>query len=362
MSWQDRDYGNTTDGGRGRFRSALLRVFGDGENPFSWAVTLYRAWGIRVRLHIFFIIYVVVKLIASFSPATIGWPYMLAMLASLWVLVLLHEYGHCLAARRVGGEADEIILWPLGGLAMVRPPHDWRSHLITVLAGPGVNLALWPLLGLAVLAATAEPGFVVFSPFALGTTFSQVAVGHGWWVLALWWLYTVNAVLFLFNMLVPMYPMDAGRVVHSLIWRRSGEEQATRIATTVGLVAAGVLAVIGIVGNETLFLALAVFGGLTCYFEKRQSLFRQTAGDGIPGYDFSRGYAGMPGDESPPGPSKRDLKRLERERAEQEELDRLLAKIAEEGMQSLTRKERKWLDRTSAKRRAEGGGVSGPRP
>jgi len=354
MSWQDRQYESTGQGGG--VRAWLRRVFGDGENPFRWAVPLYRVWGISVKLHVFFIVYLLLEMIRSIAQSQAGWKFTAIWLGCLFGLVLVHEYGHCFACRRVRGEADEIILWPLGGLAMCRPPHTWQAHLVTVLGGPGVNLVLWPVLGIAVLLAAGEWAwhYLLFNPFDFGAAFNLVLTHGGrvsWPLVVLWLLYAINAILFLFNMLVPMYPMDAGRVLHALIWRKSGEYEATKIATTVGLVAAGVLAVLGIVGNETLFLALAVFGGLTCYSERRQNEFMRSAGSEIPGYDFSRGYAGMPDVEDRKGPSKREQKRQERERAEQEELDRLLGKIAENGMQSLSRRERKWLDRMSAKKR-----------
>ena len=41
---------------------------------------------------------------------------------SLFVIVLLHEFGHAIACRQVGGIANEIVLWPLGGIAFVQPP------------------------------------------------------------------------------------------------------------------------------------------------------------------------------------------------------------------------------------------------
>src|SRR5207244_2083241 len=67
----------------------------------------------------------------------------------LFVAILLHELGHCFAARWMEGEANEVLLWPLGGLARVDVPHTPRANFITAAAGPAVNLGLCVLCTLA---------------------------------------------------------------------------------------------------------------------------------------------------------------------------------------------------------------------
>ena len=66
----------------------------------------------------------------------------IAVCAVLWVSVLLHEFGHIYGARLTGGSGNEILLWPLGGLAFVRPAGTLKSQLISTGGGPLVNLAL----------------------------------------------------------------------------------------------------------------------------------------------------------------------------------------------------------------------------
>mgnify|MGYP003694253793 CR=1 FL=1 len=65
---------------------------------------------------------------------------------ALFLIVILHEFGHALACRQVGGRADKIVLWPLGGLAFVEPPPRASAMLWSIAAGPLVNVALLPLL------------------------------------------------------------------------------------------------------------------------------------------------------------------------------------------------------------------------
>jgi len=63
----------------------------------------------------------------------------------LFAIVLLHEFGHSLACRQVGGRADRIVLWPLGGVAYVQPPERPGATLWSIAAGPLVNVILIPV-------------------------------------------------------------------------------------------------------------------------------------------------------------------------------------------------------------------------
>jgi Zn-dependent protease len=65
---------------------------------------------------------------------------------ALFSIVLMHEFGHALACRQVGGTADQILLWPFGGVAYVNPPQRPGAMLWSIAAGPLVNVALFPLL------------------------------------------------------------------------------------------------------------------------------------------------------------------------------------------------------------------------
>lgn len=343
----------------GGWKARLSRAFGGGSNPFTWALFLYSAWGIRVRLHLFFLVYIAAQVLVSFaSQEGMGPGYILLLMGALFGLVLLHEYGHCFTCRAVRGEADEIILWPLGGLAMCRPPHDWRAHLWTTLGGPAVNVALLPVFAAALLIATGGKwGAVVFNPFAPGVTAAMLTTAGGdaaFWLTGLWWLHYINFLLLAFNMLLPMYPMDAGRVVQALIWRSAGYQKSMEISTTLGLLVAGVLFVFAMVAGETLLMAIAIFGGFTCWAEKQRLKFEATAG-GVPGVDLSAAY-----DRYDPKEAARDAEKArkarEKEEAEFAEIDRILSKIREQGMGSLTRKERRLLSKETERKRNSGRG------
>ena len=59
---------------------------------------------------------------------------------ALFLIVMLHEFGHALACRQVGGMSDQIVLWPLGGVAYVNPPQRPGATLWSIAAGP---LVVW---------------------------------------------------------------------------------------------------------------------------------------------------------------------------------------------------------------------------
>lgn len=336
--------------GSGGFRDALGRAFSD--DPLSWAVPLYRAWRIRVRVHVVFVIFVIAELIyALLTPQTMGIGFMALAMGALFVIVLLHEYGHCIACRSVGGEADEILMWPLGGLASCMPPETPRAHLITTLGGPAVNVLLIVPTTVGVLFAGGGVSEIIFNPFAPGETIAQMNAPTNralWTLIAVWWVHYLNLVLLGFNVLLPMFPLDGGRIVQALVWMRAGREPSLRISTTVGLVCAVCVLVVAMVASQTMLMGIAIFAGIVCWIERR----RLDAVDelGGPAIDLSAAFEHpdrIRDDELDP---RRDRTRPKQERL-QRELDRILAKIADTGMDSLTARERRVLRRETARRR-----------
>ena len=151
---------------------------------------------------------------------------------ALFAIVLLHEFGHALACRQTGGVADRIVLWPLGGIAFVNPPRRPGAMLWSIAAGPLVNIILLPVLSVAlVLFRGVEP------------TDPALFVFHVWWI---------NLGLLIFNML-PIYPLDGGQILRSLLWFPLGEIRSLQIASVIGLV--GSIALAGVM----LFLGMDIF-------------------------------------------------------------------------------------------------------
>src|SRR5205814_2483962 len=102
------------------------------------------------------------------KPFTGLWVDVLVILGILVVSILLHEFGHVFAARSVDGDAAEILMWPLGGLAYCDVPHTPRANLITAAGGPAVNLLLCVVAGGALACATFVPPLnpITTNPYA----------------------------------------------------------------------------------------------------------------------------------------------------------------------------------------------------
>src|SRR3954469_5614912 len=114
-------------------------------------IRLFRVFGIDVFLHWSWIIVAMFELQSRRENYT-SQVWKVAEYLTLFGIVLLHEFGHALACRQVGGEAERIILWPLGGIAYVAPPARPGAVLWSIVAGPLVNLVLlvptWTLYAL----------------------------------------------------------------------------------------------------------------------------------------------------------------------------------------------------------------------
>lgn len=145
---------------------------------------------------------------------------------ALFAIVLLHEFGHSLACRQTGGTANQIVLWPLGGIAFVNPPRRAGAMLWSIAAGPLVNVILFPVLSAAVMLTATPMGD---DP----SDFSRLIL-HVW---------QINILLLIFNLL-PVYPLDGGQILRSLLWFPLGEIRSLQIASVLGLIGAVVLAAI----------------------------------------------------------------------------------------------------------------------
>lgn len=351
----DTDGPSGISGGRGGASRFFARVFENPENPLGWSLRVFTASGIAVRIHLFTILFVAVELLWSIPRKNAGIGFMAVAMGALLLLVLLHEFGHCFACRAVGGAADRIVMLPIGGLALCRPPDRWRAHFATTAGGPLVNAAILPFTSAALWLAGMS-SIILFNPFAplnvIPTiqTAAQGSTAAFWLAAALWYSHYINIILLAFNLLIPAYPMDGGRLLQALLWSRMGYARATEITISIGFAAAGAMGVIGIVANEAILVVIAAFALWSCWAERRR-----LRGEGeLAAANFALGASLAPADdlEDP-----WTLRKRARERRtllhEQRELDRILEKIAASGMDSLTRAEKKALKRATDRKRKE---------
>jgi len=138
---------------------------------------------------------------------------------TLFVVVLMHEMGHALACRSVGGKADEIVLWPLGGVAYIAPPQRPGAMLWSIVAGPLVNVVLIVVLG----------WFLVVNG---ALTLDEPASGLMQFA---YYVFIMNGVMLAFNLL-PIYPLDGGQIVRSLLWFVIGRARSMMVTVIIGFV------------------------------------------------------------------------------------------------------------------------------
>jgi Zn-dependent protease len=167
---------------------------------------------------------------------------------ALFLIVMLHEFGHALACRQVGGTADQIVLWPLGGVAFVNPPPRPGATLWSIAAGPLVNVALIPVLSMLGLLSRSL-GWAEAMPNAH-------ALLHAVWF--------INFFLLVFNML-PIYPLDGGQILRSLLWFVVGRARSLMAATIIGFVGVAGFILLAVWIHSVWFGVLSVFMLLNCW-------------------------------------------------------------------------------------------------
>lgn len=364
MGWQERQYRPPRD--EGAFRRAFRRVFESG-SFFDLAFPLFTVSGIRVRIHIFFVLYIAFELIQSMDGSRQGLLFAAMRLATLFTLVLLHEFGHCIACRKVGGEANDILMWPLGGLASCSPPHDPRAAFITTAGGPGVNLLLMPVFGAALFLIGTPREIYLFNPLSPYSGLAGLSAPSNFLLYAKFFLFSahvMNFYLFAFNVFLPMFPMDGGRLLQEILWFRVGYRRSMHLAVNIGLVLAVIVGFASFTlfrGDSTL-LMIAIFCGFTCWQQRMNLAFLEPET-----FTSDYGYKSRPvrprdtggggvATRVRPGPTKADLKHKQEEQDLQAEIDRILAKIATQGMASLTKKEKATLQGETERKRRQSRG------
>ncbi|HEY3789434.1 MAG TPA: site-2 protease family protein, partial [Urbifossiella sp.] len=330
-------------------------------DPMNWALRVFTAFGIPVKIHLFFFIFTLGMFLRQVTPkenpiAVID--VFLFTIVLLFGIVLLHEFGHCFAARFVGGDASEILIWPLGGLASVEAPHAPKPTFIVAAGGPAVNVLICVVCTLGMLAGrfvpnfnplsnpyvsdihnyadgrnyTSEYGLKLYKPGSAEPLPQQLlydaatkaqetgiqdrvvwrpetsrsiaekamAEESGERALAPGWAVWLNRIfwlswlLFLFN-LIPAFPLDGGQMLQAIVWDRTDYRRGVVVACYSGFVVAVLFLIVSIWQNEALFMGLALF----MLYMASMKLNQLDSEEGPFGYDFSAGYTSLEKDEEP---------------------------------------------------------------
>jgi Zn-dependent protease len=197
------------------------------------SIRLFQLFGIEVFLHWSWFLVAVLQMQYRDPEYSSLTRYALEYL-TLFLIVLVHEFGHALACRQVGGRANQIVLWPLGGVAYVSPPQRPGAQLWSIAAGPLVNVILFPI-------------FTVLWIISRSSGWFETMPGVYFFIRDIWFM---NTALLVFN-LMPVYPLDGGQILRSLLWFAFGRARSLLIATIIGFV--GVAALILMAGMLFLF-------------------------------------------------------------------------------------------------------------
>jgi Zn-dependent protease len=222
------------------------------------SIRLFKLFGITVFLHWgwFIVAYFMIRYRthAYTSPVFNVLEYL-----SLFVIVLMHEFGHQLACRSVGGQTHDIVLWPMGGVAFVSPPQRPGAQLWSIVAGPLVNVGLIPILT-ALVSVSSHLGWYDTNP----NVYEFINI-----------VWKINIGLLIFN-LMPIYPLDGGQILRSLLWFQFGRANSLLVASIIGFIGMGGLLILaafiffvehdewsgGWLGLISIFIALNCWGGL----------------------------------------------------------------------------------------------------
>ena len=235
-------------------------------------ISLFKVRGIQIRMHYTFpliLIFAAIQFASLTGRGLTGALFGVIVISILFVIVVLHELGHSIAAQSYGIQVKQIVLLPIGGLAqLARMPEKPSQELVISAAGPLVNFALAAVLAVLGLAYGQELslqfGIRLPAGITLGAVFSYV--------------FAANLFLGLFNLL-PAFPMDGGRILRSLLAMRIDYSRATRWAVTIGQGLAVLMGLWGFFGGGFFLILIAFFIFFAAGQEGRMIKMRQLLGD-----------------------------------------------------------------------------------
>jgi Zn-dependent protease len=210
---------------------------------FGWSINLFRIRGIQLAVHFSFVLLLAYAAYEGWQDG--GWEQLLwsvGILLAFFACVVLHELGHSFTAMSFGVGVRRILLMPIGGMAEFDAiPRQPSRELLITLAGPAVNFAIAAILWAVV-------GFASHDSQSDAADFGRLLLRANLW-------------MGFFNLL-PVFPMDGGRILRALLATRLPYLRATFWAATMGkvlAVIAGLIAAFVFHNYLTAFLFAFIF-------------------------------------------------------------------------------------------------------
>jgi hypothetical protein len=234
--------------------------------------------------------------------------------------------------------------------------------MVTAIGGPLVNVAIFIVLAPLLGVLTGQwLGIAIPNPLAI--TLPVLPDGRQpLWLVAIYLAHYTSMIILLFNLL-PVFPLDGGRIVQAGLWPRFGYVHSMRLAVYTGYVGAIGLLIFALVLQDMMLGFIAVFGGITCYITIKQlewtetfmgeqdDLFAQSLWGGTDEVEEDTAGATTMTSRA----ERRAAKQAEAEEAESREIDRILAKIAAEGIEKLNAREQRLLRKATERRKQQDG-------
>lgn len=329
MASQDRSYYRDSQNDRPSSLSSFL----------GGSLQVFSAGGHNVRMHAGTLLAAIIYL--AIGVANLDFPQRLLIIGVLFVLVLLHESGHCLMTTLLRGSIDEILLWPLGGLVDARPPRRPLSVLATALAGPMANAVICASCWTA-LRFLWHSGPVILNPLALALPMAAWSDPQFYLLL----IFDLSYLMLLLNLL-PIMPLDGGRILQCILWPFVGYARSLLSVCNISILLATILALVALAAAD--WLPCCVM--LACLVVSVQRRAVMVA-------------AGIVGDTDLDGRSPRSRRhhlnrlakwrarrQIRREEAESIRVDEILTKVYHCGMHSLSWREKRLLRRATVRQR-----------
>jgi hypothetical protein len=341
MGWQDREY----NAGREEMKAYFANPLG----LMQYALPIYRSAQLQIRLTFWFLL---ISVFVAIGDIQAGRPQYIPMdFAILLGVSLLHEWGHMIFSRRVGGNHWEWVLWTMGGMIPPTSPRRPLPVFVANIGGFAFNILLIAFLAGATLAfgGSVAPGYVFLIPVGLSASIPNAPESVNWGLdFAMIW----SCRMILIN-LFPCYWFDGGHLWQAVLWPKLGQRKSGLVTVWAGMVLAVPLFFLALWSRSPLGMVFWAMIFADCF--RRRQMLAAIDDDYMDAEETSYNYMDSPEPRAKKkhkkGWLKSARKRAIRDQAEQAKIDAILAKVKDKGLHSLTWWEKRTLKKATERQR-----------